>query len=256
MEPFFCETKNEIEIFERCFRNQLPLLIKGPTGCGKTHLVEYMAQKLKLPLIKVACNEDTSSADLLGRFLIKGAETVWQDGPVTTAVRRGAILYLDEIAEARQDVVVALHPLTDSRRELYLDRTNQVLVAPKNFMCVASFNPGYQQSFKQLKPSTRQRFVNLVMDYLDFENETQILIKGTGVSKNIAIKLVKLAEKVRRTSEYNLKETVSTRLLMNAALLIHDGLNPRRACHVSIAEVLSDDISVIDAIKDLVNLSI
>lgn len=256
MEAFFCETKNEVEIFERCYRNQLPLLIKGPTGCGKSHLVAYMAQKLRVPMVSVACNEDTSSADLLGRFLIKGAETVWQDGPVTRAVREGAILYLDEIAEARQDVVVALHPLTDHRRELYLDRINEMVVAPKSFMCVASFNPGYQQSFKELKPSTRQRFVNLVMDYLDFENEVQVLMKVTGVSKDIAQKLVKMGEKIRKTAEFNLKETVSTRLLINAATLVKDGLNSRRACHVSIAEVLSDDVEVVEAIKDLVNLSI
>lgn len=256
MDEFFCETRNEVEIFERCFRNQLPLLIKGPTGCGKSHLVEHMAKKLKIPLVKVACNEDTSSADLLGRFLIKGTETTWQDGPVTRAVRQGAILYLDEIAEARQDVVVALHPLTDHRRELYLDRTNDVVIAPKSFMCVASFNPGYQQSFKELKPSTRQRFVNLVMDYLDFEHEAHVLVQVTGISQDVANKLVKLAEKIRKTAEFNLKETVSTRLLINAATLIKDGLNARRACHVSVAEVLSDDVDVVDALKDVVNLSL
>ncbi len=256
MEAFFCETKNEIEIFEKCYKNQLPLLIKGPTGCGKSHLVEFMAQKLKVPLIKVACNEDTSSADLLGRFLIKGTETIWQDGPVTRAVREGAILYLDEIAEARQDVVVALHPLTDHRREIYLDRINEVVTAPKAFMCVASFNPGYQQSIKELKPSTRQRFVNLVMDYLDEDHEVQVLLKLTAIPKEMAKKLVKLATKIRKTAEYNLKETVSTRLLVNASTLIKDGLNPRRACQVSIAEVLSDDIEVVEAIKDLVNLSL
>lgn len=256
MEAFFCNTKNEVEIFESCYRNQLPLLIKGPTGCGKSHLVEYMAQKLNVPLIKVACNEDTSSADLLGRFLIKGAETIWQDGPVTRAVRKGAILYLDEIAEARQDVVVALHPLTDHRRELYLDRINEMVSAPKSFMCVASFNPGYQLSFKELKPSTRQRFVNLVMDYLDLEREAHVLVRVTGVSEDLAHKLVKLAEKIRKAAEFNLKETASTRLLVNAAVLIKDGLNVRRACHVSIAEVLSDDAEVVGAIKDLVNLSL
>jgi len=256
METFFCETKNEIEVFEKCFHNQLPLLIKGPTGCGKSQLVSYMAEKLNTPLIQVACNEDTSSADLLGRFLIKGSETIWQDGPVTRAAREGAILYLDEIAEARQDVVVALHPLTDHRRELYLDRINEVVVAPKSFMCVASFNPGYQQSFKELKPSTRQRFVNLMMDYLDFENEILVLMKITGVTRSEAHKLVKLADKIRKVAEFNLKESVSTRLLVSAATLINSGLNPRRACHVSIAEVLSDDTNVVEAIKDLVNLSL
>lgn len=256
MNIFFCDTKNEVEVFERCYRNQLPLLIKGPTGCGKSRLVEYMAHKLNVPLVKVACNEDTSSADLIGRFLIKGAETIWQDGPITRAVREGAILYLDEVAEARQDVVVALHPLTDHRRELYIDRINEVVTAPKTFMCVASFNPGYQQSFKELKPSTRQRFVNLVMDYLDYDHEVEVLVKVTGISNDIAHKLIKLAEKIRKTAEFNLKETVSTRLLINSATLIKDGLNPRRACHVSVAEVLSDDVEVVEALKDLVNLSI
>lgn len=256
MEAYFCETKNEIEIFERCFRNQLPLLIKGPTGCGKSHLVEYMAQRLKVPVIKVACNEDTSSADLLGRFLIKGAETIWQDGPVTRAVRSGAILYLDELAEARQDVVVALHPLTDHRREVYLDRINEVVSAPKTFMCVASFNPGYQHSFKELKPSTRQRFVNLVMDYLDENHEVEVLMNITGITQEMAIKLVRLASKIRKTAEFNLKETVSTRLLVNAAILLKDGLKPRRACQVSIAEVLSDDREIVEALRELVSLSV
>lgn len=256
MDTFFSESRGEVEIFESCYRNQLPLLIKGPTGCGKSHLVEYMAKKLNTPLIKVACNEDTGSADLLGRFLIKGSETVWQDGPVTRAVRTGAILYLDEIAEARQDVVVALHPLTDHRRELYLDRINEVVAAPKSFMCVASFNPGYQQTFKELKPSTRQRFVNLVMDYLDLERESDVVVKASGISPDLAQKLVKLAHKVRGMRDLNLKETVSTRLLVSAARLIRDEMNPRRAAHVCIAEVLSDDIEVIQALKDIVDLSL
>lgn len=256
MKTYFYDTRNEVEVFERCYRNHLPLLIKGPTGCGKSHLVEHMSEKLKVPLIKVACNEDTSSADLLGRFLIKGSETIWQDGPVTRAARQGAILYLDEIAEARQDVIVALHPLTDYRRELYLDRLNEVVTAPSTFMCVASFNPGYQKSFKELKPSTRQRFVNLVMDYLDFENETQLLVKNVGVSIDQAQKLVKLADKLRKSENLNLKETVSTRLLVNAAYLIKDGMNPRRACHVSIIESLSDDVEVTKVLRDIADLSI
>jgi nitric oxide reductase NorQ protein len=256
MSTFFFDSRHETEIFERCYRRQLPLVIKGPTGCGKSHLVEFMAAKLDLPLIKVACNEDTSSSDLLGRFLIKGAETQWQDGPVTRAVRLGAILYLDEIAEARQDVVVALHPLTDHRRELYIDKINEVVAAPKTFMCVASFNPGYQQSFKELKPSTRQRFVNLVMDYLEPEKESQVLHKATEISLDQAHRLVKMAHKIRNLTNLNLKETASTRLLVNAAQLIQDGMNPRHACHVTVAEVLSDDNEVIQAIKDIVDLSL
>lgn len=256
MSIYFYETQNEIEVFERCFKNQLPLMIKGPTGCGKSQLVHFMSDKFKVPLVQVACNEDTSSADLLGRFLIKGGETVWQDGPVTRALRQGGILYLDEIAEAREDVVVALHPLLDHRREVYLDRVNEVIRAPKNFMCVASFNPGYQQSFKDLKPSTRQRFVNLVMNYLEADKEIDLLVSHCGIGKPVAQKLILLATKIRQLAEYNLKETVSTRLMVNAATLIKDGMNPRRACHVTIAEVLTDDLEISQAIKDLIDLSI
>lgn len=256
MKNFFLSTGNEIEVFERCFQNHIPLLIKGPTGCGKSHLVEYMAEKLDRPLVKVACNEDTSSADLLGRFLIKGAETVWQDGPVTRAARLGAILYLDEIAEAREDVVVALHPLTDHRRELYLDRINEVVSAKSGFMCVASFNPGYQKGFKELKPSTRQRFVNLVMNYLSPESEAKILAQIVQLPEDMAKKLVKLANKIRGMGELNIKETVSTRLLVYAATLIKSDMNPRKACYVSLAETLSDDPEIIQSLKDIVDLSL
>lgn len=256
MSTYFISAKNEIEVFERCFENQLPLLIKGPTGCGKSQFVQYMAEKLQRPLIKVACNEDTNSADLLGRFLIKGSETVWQDGPVTQAVKEGAILYLDEIAEARADVIVALHPLTDHRREIYLDRINQKINANSKFMCVASFNPGYQSGFKELKPSTRQRFINLVMDYLKPEDEIKVLISQGKISQSVAEQLVKLANKIRNINQFELKETVSTRLLVYAAQLIHSGMNSRKACYVSIAEVLSDDHEIIQSLKDLIDLSL
>lgn len=256
MDNHFYSLKHEIEIFESCYQSRLPLLLKGPTGCGKSQLVSYMAEKLNVPLVKVACNEDTSSADLLGRFLLKGSEMIWQDGPVTRAVRKGAILYLDELAEAREDVIVALHPLTDHRREVYLDRTNEVVQAPHSFMCVASFNPGYQKGFKELKPSTRQRFVNLVMTYLDRDSEAKLLSEKTNLALESAIKLVKLAEKIRSMSELNLRETVSTRLLVYAATLIKGGMPPRRACYVSIAEVLTDDLDVIQSLKDLIDLSL
>lgn len=256
MDNLFYSLHHEIEIFERCYHSQLPLLLKGPTGCGKSQLVGFMAEKLNVPLVKVACNEDTSSADLLGRFLLKGSEMIWQDGPVTRAVRKGAILYLDELAEAREDVVVALHPLTDHRREIYLDRTNEVIQAPHCFMCVASFNPGYQKGFKELKPSTRQRFINLVMNYLDRESEVKLLAEKTGLSTEMSLKLVKMAEKIRTMAELNLRETVSTRLLVYAATLMKAGMNPRRACYVSIAEVLSDDLEIIQTLKDLIDLSL
>lgn len=256
MESFFYSQRNEISVFESCYRNKLPLLLKGPTGCGKSQLVAFMAEKLNVPVIKVACNEDTSSADLLGRFLIKGTEMIWQDGPVTRAVKKGAILYLDELAEAREDVIVALHPLTDHRRELYLDRTNEVIEAPVSFMCVASFNPGYQKGFKELKPSTRQRFVNLVMNYLDKDMEAKLLVERTKINADLAMKLVKLAEKIRAMGELNLRETVSTRLLVYAATLIQDGMSPRKACYYSIAEVLTDDNELIQALRDLIDLSL
>jgi len=252
----FYNSDNETEIFERCFKNQLSLLIKGPTGCGKSQLVEHMSEKLKVPIIKVACNEDTSSADLLGRFLIKGSETVWQDGPVTRAVRQGGLLYLDEIAEAREDVIVAIHPLTDHRREIYLDRINEVVKAPKEFMCIASFNPGYQKGFKDLKPSTRQRFINMVMNYLPEEKEAQLLSELTFLAPDISLKLVKFANKVRNMTELNLNETVSTRLLVHTATLIKDGMSPRKSSYVGIAEVLSDDLDVTQALKEIINLSL
>lgn len=256
MSTFFCQTRDEVEIFERCYRNQLPLMLKGPTGCGKSQLVHFMAEKLNVPLVKVACNEDTSSADLLGRFLIKGAETVWQDGPVSRAIRQGGILYMDEIAEAREDVIVALHPLTDHRREVYLDRINETLRAPANFMFVASYNPGYQQSFKEFKPSTRQRFVTLAMDYLDAQNEINMLREISKVDEGSAKKLVNLGQKIRNLSEYNLQETVSSRLLINAGSMIRDGMTPRKAAYITIAEVLSDDREIVGAIKDIIDLSL
>ena len=256
MATYFCPTRDEIEVFEKSYHRRLPLMLKGPTGCGKSQLVQHMSEKLKLPLIKVACNEDTSSTDLLGRFLIKGSETVWQDGPVSRAVRHGGILYLDEIAEAREDVIVALHPLTDHRREVYLDKTNETLVAPPDFMVVASYNPGYQRGYKEFKPSTRQRFVTVSMDYLAPEKEVEMLTKITELDVGTAKKLAALGTKLRSLSDYNLQETVSSRLLVNAAELIKAGMNARRACHVAVAETLSDDVDIIAALKEVVDLSI
>ncbi|MGZ3773849.1 MAG: AAA family ATPase [Pseudobdellovibrionaceae bacterium] len=255
MATYYKETGSEISIFEHCFNKQLPLLIKGPTGSGKTQFVNYMAEKLNRPLIKVACNEDTNSADLLGRYLIRGAETVWQDGPVTRAVRTGAILYLDEIAEAREDVIVALHPLTDSRRELYLDRTNESLKANLEFMCVASFNPGYQRGFKELKPSTRQRFVTLSISYADVDSEAQIVHQVSGINLGDAKKLSFFAKRLREQTHIELRETVSTRLLIHAAHLAQCGLSLRQSCRVAIAECLTDDSQITQGLFDLIQLS-
>ncbi len=253
---FFLSHRDEVDVFERCFKNRLPLLIKGPTGCGKTQLVEHMAGKLGVPIVKVACNEDTNAADLLGRFVIQGGDTVWQDGPVTRAVRQGGILYLDEIAEAREDVIVALHPLTDQRREIYLDKINASVSAPEAFMVVASFNPGYQKGLKELKPSTRQRFVNLAMDYLPSDQEQRLLEVLTGVDRKTAQALSRIAHQIRLMEQFSFRATLSTRLLVNACRLIKDGMNPRRAGHFCVAEPHSDDPQVTQAIKDLLDLSL
>jgi len=252
----FFETKDEVSIFEACYLNNLPLLIKGPTGCGKSHLVEYMAKKMNRPLVKVSCNEDTNAADLLGRFIIKGGDTIWQDGPMVRAIRENAILYVDEMAEAREDVMVAIHPLTDFRREVYLDKTNEVLRATKEFMFVASFNPGYQSSLREMKPSTKQRFVVLSMDYLPSEKEKELLMKATGVDESVAKKISSLAKKIRDSESFTVRETVSTRLLIHAAKLIKTGMNIRLACHLAIAEVLSDDKNTVNALKEYINIQV
>lgn len=237
-----------------CYKTQRPLLLKGPTGCGKTQLVEHMAQKLKRPIVKVACNEDTNAADLLGRYILKNGETIWQDGPVTQALRTDAILYLDELAEAREDVVVALHPLTDHRREIYLDKIKEVVKASSDFMLVASYNPGYQHGLKEIKPSTRQRFVGLTLDYLNYEKEVFIVKEISGVDQKIAIQLVVFANKIRLMKDLILKETISTRLLINAAVFVKNGFDIRQACVVTIAESLTDDKDTLLALKDLIHI--
>lgn len=254
MKTLFIAQSNEISVFEMCYKTQRPLLLKGPTGCGKTQLVEHMAQKLKRPIVKVACNEDTNAADLLGRYILKNGETIWQDGPVTQALRTDAILYLDELAEAREDVVVALHPLTDHRREIYLDKIKEVVKASSDFMLVASYNPGYQHGLKEIKPSTRQRFVGLTLDYLNYEKEVFIVKEISGVDQKIAIQLVVFANKIRLMKDLILKETISTRLLINAAVFVKNGFDIRQACVVTIAESLTDDKDTLLALKDLIHI--
>jgi len=253
---FYKVIGKEQEIFEHAFKNKLPLLLKGPTGTGKSRFVEFMAEKLGKKLFTVACHEETSSTDLIGRYIIKGNETVWIDGPMTKAIKEGAFLYLDEIAEARPDIIVALHSLTDHRRTLFIDKTGETVVADENFMLIATYNPGYQKGFKELKPSTRQRFVSLSFNYPDNEIETDILLQETGVDEDVAKKLVKLGSKVRNLTELGLAETVSTRLLVDAALLIKSGLPQRLSCDVAIAEPLTDDEDTLTALKDLISLSI
>jgi nitric oxide reductase NorQ protein len=245
---------NEVEIFRQAYDLRLPLLIKGPTGCGKSRFVEAMAHEKNQPLVHVSCNEDTSASDLMGRYLIKGGDTVWIDGPVTRAVRSGAILYLDEIAEAREDVIVVLHSLTDHRREIYLDRTNESLTAPASFMLIASFNPGYQSRLKELKPSTRHRFVTLAFGYPEKNIEAQIVAKETGLDLKMSEKLVDLAYKIRSLTELGLRETVSTRLLVYTAQLMKAGLHPRLAGEAGMVQVLTDEPEATQALLDLVNL--
>lgn len=246
----------EIEVFEHTYKNKLPFLLKGPTGTGKSRFIEYMANKLDKKIITIACHEETSSTDLVGRFIIKGAEAIWIDGPLTKAVKEGAIIYLDEIAEARPDVIVAIHSLTDHRRELYIDKLGETHKAHENFMLVASFNPGYQKGFKELKPSTKQRFVSMSFTYPKEKIETEILINETGIDKTIAKKLVNIATKIRNLTELGLTETVSTRLLVDAAKLIKSGLPSRLSVEVAIVEPLTDDIEIVEALKDLCNLMI
>lgn len=254
--PYYHEVGKEVEVFEQSYKNKIPFLLKGPTGTGKSRFIEFMAHKLNKKLITISCHEETSSTDLIGRYIIKGAETVWLDGPLTTAVKEGAIIYLDEIAEARPDVIVAIHSLTDHRRELFIDKIGELVKAHPDFMLVASFNPGYQRGFKELKPSTRQRFVAMTFDYPSEKIETEILINETEIEANIAKKLVNIASKIRNLTELGLTETVSTRLLVDAAKLIHGGLAKRLSVHVAVVEPLTDDMEVATALKDLCDLMI
>lgn len=250
--PFYVAQGNECELFQHCHEKSLPLLIKGPTGCGKTRFVEHMAARLRRPLITVSCHDDLSAADLVGRHLIGRAETVWTDGPLTRAVREGAILYLDEVVEARKDTTVVLHPLADDRRILPIERTGELLVAPPEFMLVMSYNPGYQNLLKGLKPSTRQRFVALTLDYPNAAVEQTILAQEGGASTALAKQLVQLAQALRRLTEHDLEETVSTRLLVMAARLVVSGLGLRAACRAAIVDALTDDVDTASALDEVV----
>lgn len=240
-EPFYLPEADEVAIFTQCHRQRVPVMLKGPTGCGKTRFVEHMAWRLGLPLVTVACHDDLTANDLLGRYLLHADETVWQDGPLTRAVRMGAILYLDEVVEARQDTTVVIHPLTDHRRTLCLEKTGEVIVAAPSFQLVISYNPAYQHALKDLKPSTRQRFAALAFDFPDHEREVAILMGESGIDRGRAVALVELAARIRPLRDRGLPEAPSTRILVAAARLMTAGISERRACEVAVAAPLSDD---------------
>ncbi len=250
--PFYLPQGDEVAVFEAAHANGLPMLLKGPTGCGKTRFVAHMAARLGRPLYTVACHDDLSAADLIGRYLLKGGETVWVDGPLTRAVREGAICYLDEVVEARKDVTVVLHPLTDDRRILPIDRTGEELEAAPGFMLVASYNPGYQNILKTLKPSTRQRFVSVSFDFPPPEMETRIVARESGLPEDRVRPLVRLAGKLRALKGQDLEEGVSTRLVVYAATLIQQGMGVERAILAAMIEPLSDEEDVKRGLLDLV----
>jgi len=250
-EPYYESVGNEIEVFEAAYANQLPVLLKGPTGCGKTRFMEHMAWRLKRPLITVSCHDDLTASDLVGRFLISGGETVWVDGPLAKAVRAGGICYLDEIVEARKDTTVVIHPLADDRRVLPMEKLGELLEASDDFCMAISYNPGYQSVLKDLKQSTRQRFVALEFDYPAAGLEAKIVANETGVSDEIAAQLVKFAQMTRNLKGSGLEEGASTRLLVHAAKLMKSGVNPVVACRSSIVQALTDDAEMLTAVNEL-----
>src|SRR5436305_11713639 len=250
--PYYLPIRNEVEVFAACHRRSLPVMLKGPTGCGKTRFVEHMAHLLGRPLVTIACHDDLSASDLTGRYLIRGGETVWVDGPLTTAVRLGAICYLDEVVEARQDTVVVMHPLADDRRILLIEKTGELLEAAPGFQLVISYNPGYQHAVKDLKPSTRQRFVTIDFDFPSANAEAEIVAHESGVKRATAHSLVELARRVRRLKEQGLAEGPGTRLLVAAGRLIADGISPVEACQSALIGPLTDDPDLLSAIADLV----
>jgi nitric oxide reductase NorQ protein len=251
--PAYIPKGNECQLFETAWMRQLPLLLKGPTGCGKTRFVGHMAARLGLPLATVSCHDDLAAADLTGRFLLKGGDTVWVDGPLTRSVREGGICYLDEIVEARKDVAVVLHPLTDDRRILPLERTGELLIAPPSFMLVVSYNPGYQNILKALKPSTKQRFVAIEFDFLPRRQEIVIVSTESGLDEARVAPLVDLAQRLRTLKGHDVEEGVSTRLLVYCASLIDSGMSAREAVLAAMIEPLTDDPDVRAALVEVAN---
>lgn len=252
-EVFYLPQRNEVEIFKAAFSKRLPVMLKGPTGCGKTRFLEYMAHQLRRPLVSVACHEDLTSSDLVGRFLLEGDQTVWQDGPLTKAVKEGAICYLDEIVEARTDTTVVIHPLTDHRRQLPLEKKGQVVEAHEDFMLVISYNPGYQTVLKDLKPSTKQRFVAIPFDYPGEDLERKIVkAESGGLDDALVEKLVAAGRKARALKDHGLEEATSTRALCYAGELMQAGLSPIDACRAAMVYPLTDDPELIDAMEEIV----
>ena len=251
-QPFYLPVGQEVELFESAHNAKLPVMLKGPTGCGKTRFVEYMAHRLGRPLITVACHEDLSSTDLVGRFLLEGEETVWHDGPLTKAVKAGAICYLDEVVEARKDTVVIIHPLTDDRRRLPIEKLGTVIEAPDDFMLVVSYNPGYQSVLKDLKQSTRQRFVAMEFDYPAPELEAEIVAKEGGIDMKHAEDLVRIGQKIRNLRGHGLEEGVSTRLLIYAAQMTSKGIAPVDAAEVALCAPITDDRDLQRSIREII----
>ncbi|MCY4528461.1 MAG: CbbQ/NirQ/NorQ/GpvN family protein [Chloroflexi bacterium] len=273
-EPYYVPIGDEVELFEAAYRSKIPVLFKGPTGCGKTRFVEYMSYRLRqpmtrisqndgatpdassngtLPLVTIACHEDLTASDLVGRYLLQGEETIWIDGPLTRAVKAGGICYLDEIVEARKDTTVLIPPLTDHRRILPVEKKGELLEAADGFLLVMSYNPGYQSALKDLKHSTRQRFVAIEFDYPPKETEADIVAHESGVDLETAMGLAKLGEKVRNLKEHGLAEGASTRLLIYAGKMIAGGIEPRRACQVAVNWAVTDDHSLQASVDEVIN---
>ena len=250
-EPYYAAQGNEVELFEASYANNIPVLLKGPTGCGKTRFMEHMAWRLQRPLVTVSCHDDLTAADLVGRYLIVGGETRWADGPLARAVRGGGICYLDEIVEARKDTTVVIHPLADDRRVLPIEKTGELLQADDEFCLAISYNPGYQSVLKDLKQSTRQRFVSIEFDYPTPTLETEIIVKESGLDQAQAEKLVKYAGMTRNLKGSGLEEGASTRLLVHAGKLMNAGIDPRSACRGAISETLTDDPEMLKAVNEL-----